>query len=169
MLTVTVTAERVVLHELTRASAAELTDGGTGGWEWAPGGPDEGSRYAAAKMVSALDVGRHRTGWGAYVIVRARDGRAIGGIGFHGPPEDGRVEIGYDLAESVRGHGYATESLRALTAWALAQPDVETVYATTDEDNAASQRVLTRSGYHRVGDTPRPIGGRTAQHLYETG
>ncbi|MET9366019.1 GNAT family N-acetyltransferase [Streptomyces sp. NPDC006632] len=167
MLPVTVKSDRVTLHELTRASAADLQDGGSGGWRWAPGGPDEGSRFAAAKMLSGMDAGRHRAGWGAYVMVRTEDGRAIGGIGFHGPPEDGRVEVGYDLAESVRGRGYATEALRALSAWALAQPDVQTVYATTDEDNTASQRVLTRAGYHRIGDTPRPIGGRESQHLYE--
>ncbi|CAM5256480.1 GNAT family N-acetyltransferase [Streptomyces xanthochromogenes] len=167
MLPVTVQADRIALHELTRASATELQDGGSGGWEWAPGGPHEGSRFAAAKMLAGMATGRHRTGWGAYVIVRTEDGRAIGGIGFHGPPEDGRVEIGYDLADSARGHGYATESLGALTAWALAQPDVETVYATTDEDNTASQRVLERAGFRRIGDTPRPIGGRKDQHLFE--
>ncbi|MEU9101214.1 GNAT family protein [Streptomyces sp. NPDC048361] len=167
MLPVTVMADRVTLHELTRASAAELSDGGSGGWQWAPGGPDEGSRFAAGKMLSGMDAGRHRTGWGAYVVVRTEDGRAIGGIGFHGPPEDGRVEVGYDLAESVRGHGYATEALCALTAWALSQPDVQTVYATTDADNTASQRVLDRAGFRRIGDTPRPIGGRESQHLYE--
>ncbi|MFD7337151.1 GNAT family N-acetyltransferase [Streptomyces violascens] len=167
MLPVTVQADRLALHELTRASAAELQDGGDGGWEWAPGGPHEGSRFAAGKMLAGMETGRHRDGWGAYVMVRTEDDRAIGGIGFHGPPEDGRVEIGYDLAESARGQGYATESVRALTAWALAQPDVETVYATTDEDNTASQRVLERAGFRRIGDTPRPIGGREAQHLFE--
>ncbi|MCT9091251.1 GNAT family N-acetyltransferase [Streptomyces sp. ASQP_92] len=169
MLPVTVQADRIALFELTRASAAELQDGGSGGWEWAPGGPHEGSRFAAAKMLAGIETGRHRTGWGAYVMVRAEDGRAIGGIGFHGPPEDGRVEIGYDLAESARGQGYATESLAALTAWALAQPGVETVYATTDEDNTASQRVLNRAGFTRVGDTPRTIGCRPFQYLFERG
>ncbi|MFG3286594.1 GNAT family N-acetyltransferase [Streptomyces sp. NPDC048111] len=167
MLPLTVQAGRVSLHELTRTAAADLQDGGPGDWEWAEGGPHEGSRFAAAKMLAGIETGRHRTGWGAYVMVRAEDGRAIGGIGFHGPPEDGRVEIGYDLAESVRGQGYATESLTALTAWALAQPDVEMVYATTDEDNTASQRVLERAGFLRIGDTPRLIGGRDAQYLFE--
>jgi RimJ/RimL family protein N-acetyltransferase len=167
VLPVTVQADRLALHELTRASAAELQDGGDGGWAWAPGGPHEGSRFAAGKMLAGMETGRHRDGWGAYVMVRTEDDRAIGGIGFHGPPEDGRVEIGYDLAESARGQGYATESVRALTAWALAQPDVETVYATTDEDNTSSQRVLERAGFRRIGDTPRPIGGREAQHLFE--
>ncbi|MEV5281000.1 GNAT family N-acetyltransferase [Streptomyces sp. NPDC051994] len=167
MLPVTVQADRLTLHELTPDSAAELQSGGPGGWEWAPGGPHEGSRFAAGKMLAGMAAGRHLPGWGAYVMVRTEDDRAIGGIGFHGPPEDGRVEVGYDLAESARGQGYATESLRALTAWALAQPDVETVYATTDADNTASQRVLERAGFTRIGDTPRPIAGRQAQHLFE--
>ena len=160
MLPVTVQADRLTLHELTPdVGRGASGTAATGGWEWAPGGPHEGSRFAAGKMLAGMEAGRHRTGWGAYVMVRTEDDRAIGGIGFHGPPEDGRVEVGYDLAESVRGQGYATESLRALTAWALAQPDVETVYATTDADNTASQRVLERAGFRRIGDTPRPIGG----------
>ena len=39
----------------------------------------------------------------------------IGAAGFQGPPDDtGAVRVGYGLAESARGHGYATEALRAL-------------------------------------------------------
>jgi RimJ/RimL family protein N-acetyltransferase len=74
-------------------------------------------------------------------------------MGFHGvPDEDGRAEIGYDLAEAARGNGYATEALRALSEWALARDDVRILFATVDRDNTASQAVVTRAGWAKVGE-----------------
>lgn len=46
----------------------------------------------------------------------------VGGIGFFGPPaEDGSVELGDGLVEAVRGRGFATETLTALTRRALSK------------------------------------------------
>ena len=37
----------------------------------------------------------------------------IGAAGFTGQPDEtGAVRVGYGLAESARGHGYATEALK---------------------------------------------------------
>jgi RimJ/RimL family protein N-acetyltransferase len=52
----------------------------------------------------------------AYVIVRQRDGLAVGDAGFRGPPgEGGRVEIGYALVPWARGEGLATAAVRLLS------------------------------------------------------
>jgi len=51
---------------------------------------------------------------------------------------------------SGRGHGWATDAARVLSEWALAQPEVEAVMATTDPLNTASQAVLERVGFKRV-------------------
>jgi RimJ/RimL family protein N-acetyltransferase len=67
------------------------------------------------------------------------------------------VEIGYDLAASARGHGYATEALRALSAWALARDDVRLLVATVDRDNVPSQRVVQRAGFVAVGGDEEEI------------
>jgi RimJ/RimL family protein N-acetyltransferase len=144
-------AERLTLEGVTPAVAADLSLGGDGGFAWAGSGPDEGTRYAAGMLLKAYEGGVHRPEWGVFVIVRRADGRAIGGIGFHGAPdEDGRVETGYDLVEAARGQGYATEALRALSAWALDREEVTRVFATVERDNAASQAVLGRAGFRRV-------------------
>ncbi|CAM5510867.1 GNAT family N-acetyltransferase OS=Streptomyces alboniger OX=132473 GN=CP975_15710 PE=4 SV=1 [Streptomyces alboniger] len=80
--------------------------------------------------------------------MRTEDEVAVGGMGFHGPPDDeGRVEVGYDLAEAARGRGHATTALRALSGWALAHPDVGSLLALTEPSNLASQAVLARAGY----------------------
>lgn len=146
-----VPTERLVLESLTPAAATDLRMGGDGGFEWVEDGPFDGTREAAGMLVKAYEAGVHRPEWGVFALVRRADGRAVGGMGFHGAPdEDGRAEVGYDLAESARGHGYATEALQALTGWALARDDVRTLIATIDQDNAASQRVVARAGFHRA-------------------
>ncbi|WP_086724004.1 GNAT family N-acetyltransferase [Streptomyces carpinensis] len=146
-------AERLSLQGATPAAARDLDRGGSGGFVWVGGAPYEGTRGAAGMVVKAYESGAHRPEWGLFVLVRREDGCAVGGMGFHGPPdEEGRAEVGYDLAEPARGRGYATEALRALSAWALAREDVRRLYARIDRDNGPSQRVVTRAGFTQVGD-----------------
>ncbi|MFF9770578.1 GNAT family N-acetyltransferase [Streptomyces sp. NPDC014636] len=146
-----VPAERVTLTGIRPAAADDLRLGGTGGFDWIDGGPYEGTREACSHLMKAYEAGAHRPEFGVFALVRPEDGRAVGGIGFHGAPdEEGRVEIGYDLAVGARGNGYATEALRTLTAWALAREDVDQVSLTIEHDNAPSQGVATRAGFTRA-------------------
>ncbi|KUO20465.1 acetyltransferase [Streptomyces dysideae] len=143
--------DRLTLQGVTPAAAHDLRLGGDGGFDWIDAGPFHGTREAAGMVVKAYEVGLHRPEWGLFVLVRREDGRALGGIGFHGAPdEDARAEVGYDLAETARGHGYATEALRALSDWALARDDVHTLIASIYDDNHPSQAVATRAGYVRA-------------------
>ncbi|MCI3272216.1 GNAT family N-acetyltransferase [Streptomyces cylindrosporus] len=147
-----VEAERLTLQGLTPAAARDLAVGGDGGFAWIEGGPFEGTRDAAGFMAKAYEGGVHRPEFGVFTLVRREDGQAIGGMGFHGvPDEEGRVEIGYDLVEGARGQGYATEALRALADWAFARDDVSSLFATIDPDNLPSQAVVTRAGFRRAG------------------
>ena len=81
---------------------------------------------------------------------RLADWRAVGGIGFKGRPDDGCVEIGYGLAQSARGDGYAAEAVIALLAIA-ADHGLSEVIADTTPDNVASQQTLIRAGFRLVG------------------
>ncbi|MFK4112282.1 GNAT family N-acetyltransferase [Streptomyces sp. NPDC002176] len=145
-------ADRLTLTGLRPAAARDLRLGGDGGFGWLGGAPYEGTREAAGFMVKGYEAGVHRPDFGVFTLVRAEDGLAVGGIGFHGTPDaEGRVEIGYDLVPDARGQGYATEAVRALTTWALARDDVHTVIATVEAENTPSQRVLARVGFHRAG------------------
>lgn len=104
-------------------------------------------------VVKAYEGGVHRPEWGMFVLVRREDGRAVGGMGFHGvPDEEARAEVGYDLAENARGHGYATEALRTLSAWALARDDVKLLFAAIDRTNTPSLGVISRAGFKRVSE-----------------
>lgn len=146
-------AERLTLEGVTPAAAADLSLGGDGGFVWAGGEPCEGTREAAGMLLKAYEGGAHRAEWGVFALVRREDGHAVGAMGFHGAPdEQGSVEVGYDLVETARGQGYATEALRALSAWALDRAEVTRVFAAVDPDNTASQAVLERAGFRRVPD-----------------
>ncbi|WP_369235160.1 GNAT family N-acetyltransferase [Streptomyces sp. R21] len=146
-------AERLTLQGVTPAAAADLSAGGTGGFEWVEDGPFEGTRSAAGMVAKSYEAGTHRPEWGMFVLVRTEDGRAVGGMGFHGAPdEDRRAEVGYDLAESARGNGYASEALGALSAWALSREDVDVLFAAIDHTNLPSQGVISRAGYTRVSE-----------------
>ena len=152
--TVVARTDRIELRVIAPAAAAELAGGtGDGGFVWAPGGPYEGTRTACGMIVKAVDGGVYDPYWTAFAIIRREDGAALGGTGFHGPPQAGSVEIGYDLAESARGQGFATEAVGLLTAHAFAVPEVAVILAHTDPDNTASQAVLLRSGFVRDGDS----------------
>jgi RimJ/RimL family protein N-acetyltransferase len=72
-----------------------------------------------------------------------------GGIGFKGRPEGGGVEIGYGLAPSARGHGYAAEAVVALLGLA-ANHGLSRVIADATVDNLASQRTLLQAGFDLV-------------------
>ncbi|MEY9843276.1 GNAT family N-acetyltransferase [Streptacidiphilus sp. MAP5-3] len=143
--------DRVELRPITIPAAADLRSGGKGGFAWVHDGPFGGTLDACGALLKADAAGVYQQAWGAWAVIRRADGLAIGGCGFHGAPLDGVVEIGYDLAASARGQGFASAAARLVTAYALAHDGVDLVVAHTDPANAASQAVLTRVGFARDG------------------
>jgi RimJ/RimL family protein N-acetyltransferase len=149
---VEIRAGRVVLREVLPAEAGRLVDGGPRDRSWADGYPLPGTLPPARALMAQDHDGQWRPGFGMYqIVLPAPDGAAeatvIGDIGFHTAPLVGSVEIGYGIVPIHRGHGYVTEAVNALTAWALAQPGVSVVRAETEPDNVASQNVLVRAGF----------------------
>ncbi|BBY27382.1 GNAT family N-acetyltransferase [Mycolicibacterium sediminis] len=78
----------------------------------------------------------------------------VGSGGFVGPPDDGVVEIGYEIAPAYRGRGRATGAARALAAQAFAAGNVHTVLAHTASHRSASTSVLERIGFGFLGTFP---------------
>jgi RimJ/RimL family protein N-acetyltransferase len=79
-----------------------------------------------------------------YVITLKGTGEVIGMIDLH--MEGARVSLGYVTAHDHWGKRYIPEATQALIRWALGQPSIYRVYATTDVENRASQRVLEKVG-----------------------
>jgi RimJ/RimL family protein N-acetyltransferase len=119
------------------------------GDSWAGDYPFDGDLAAVGAFLRASERFGEQRPFGYYRIARRADGVTIGGIGFKGAPADGAVEVGYGLAPSGRGHGYAAEALRAFCGLA-ARLGVRLVRADTELDNVASQRTLERAGFRVV-------------------
>ncbi len=91
-------------------------------------------------------------GWGIWIAIDRARNAVVGDAGFKGRPDrDGTVGIGYGIAPAYRGRGYATEAVHALVRWAYAQPEVKRVVAESAPDNAASIRVLGKTGFRPAG------------------
>jgi RimJ/RimL family protein N-acetyltransferase len=141
-------SERLCLRQLEVEEARALLLGkGDPELPWMAGYPMQGTLIAVEAFVRALDNGADPGVYGVYQLVRSSDAVVVGDIGFHGPPSPrGSVTVGYGLAPGARGQGYATEALRVVVAWALAQPEVVAVEADTTHANLPSQRVMERAG-----------------------
>jgi RimJ/RimL family protein N-acetyltransferase len=83
----------------------------------------------------------------------------IGSGGFVGPPQDGVVEIGYELAPAFRGKGLGTAAAGALVEKARATGAVTTVIANTLAHDNPSTGVLRRLGFRWVRELFDPEDG----------
>jgi RimJ/RimL family protein N-acetyltransferase len=141
---------RLALHAVDVAEAERIVAGRAGPTDrWADDFPFEGDVGALGGFLRATAAFGEQRPFGYYRITRLEDGRAIGGLGFKGQPSGGSVEIGYGLAPSVRGHGYAAEAVIALLAVA-AEHGLSRVIAETTLGNIASQRTLIKAGFGLV-------------------
>ncbi|WP_108126085.1 GNAT family N-acetyltransferase [Saccharospirillum mangrovi] len=78
------------------------------------------------------------------------DYRWVATGGFKGPPQQGRVEIGYRVLPAYRRRGLATALIHWLCQRA-ASADLTAVLAVTAADNQPSQAVLNRLGFTQHG------------------
>ena len=117
--------------------------------------PDPDLKQAYAQMLAGCRGDPANRLWHAVWVMELKEqpGEAAGDLSFKGPPLNGRVELGYGLRDGFCGHGYMTEAVNAICAWALSQPGVTGVEAETAPDNAASGRVLARAGFLPTGET----------------
>src|SRR2546422_6065400 len=106
----------------------------------------------------AQRIARHRSGTElSWIITSAATGALMGM--FAALPSEFFVEFGYVLGQPFWNHGFMTEALEVVTAWALAQPEIIRTWAACDIANVASARVLEKTGFSRNG-----ILGRWALH-----
>lgn len=92
----------------------------------------------------------HQTwGFGPFAVIEKRTQDVIGYCGlFFFPDINGRpeVEIGYRLARSAWGQGYATEAALAVRDLAFSTLSIKRLIAIIDPSNTASIRVAEKIG-----------------------
>ncbi len=94
-------------------------------------------------------------GWGFWAAQRLEDCAFVGIIGLHRVddlPLGDSVEVGWRLARSCWGLGYATEGAFACLDFAFTKIQLEEVVAITTLNNRKSQAVMTRLGMRDSGE-----------------
>lgn len=89
---------------------------------------------------------------GSWMIVAGRE--VVGLCGYHAPPVNGMVEIGYNVAPARRNRGFATDGVAAIVRSAEEDDAIRTIVAETFAGNIGSQRALERNSFVRVSERP---------------
>jgi RimJ/RimL family protein N-acetyltransferase len=98
-------------------------------------------------------------GFGYWVVEEKATGKFAGEVGFADykreiePSLKGVPEIGWVLASSAHGKGYATEAVRAAVAWGDAKFKLARTACIIAPENAASIRVAVKCGYRELQST----------------
>lgn len=93
-----------------------------------------------------------------FFAVRLPNGTLIEAMGVIDHP-DGSIEVGYWFGVDYQGNGYASEALRGTLDQIAADPALapRPIFAECRPDNAASIRLLTKTGFYATGRPgPRP-------------
>ena len=103
------------------------------------------------RYIAGHECQRRRIGYGPWVVLE-KLGRAV--IGFGGLYDDPfdvgwGIEVGYHFAKTAWGNGYATELTEFSLQLAHERLGFAQVRAFAHPDNAASQRVLEKTGFER--------------------
>jgi len=105
---------------------------------------------------------------GRWAIERREDGQVVGGASLLPLPPDEEFEIGWALIPQAWGHGYATESGRALALWAFDQ-GIEQVIALVRPANSRAAATVRRIGMEWVGETEKYHGLRLQEYRLRPG
>ena len=104
-------------------------------------------KLAYTEMLNGCLNNPNQWEWYAIWMIELKDGTHIGELCFKGLDSNGIAEIGYGISEKYRNNGYAAEAVKAVLEWTFNNPNVTSIEAETDSENAASKRVLEKCGF----------------------
>jgi ribosomal-protein-alanine N-acetyltransferase len=151
-----VVALRPVAPEDAEAIAALRTASSDLLARWEP--DEDASTYTLAGVRESIAAALARTESGigrSYVILD--HGRPVGGLLLNSiirGPHLARASVGYWVAAAETGRGIATEAVRLAKYVAFGELALDQLRAETLPDNLASQKVLARNGFRRLGISP---------------
>ncbi len=85
-------------------------------------------------------------GYGQWAVERRQDGRFLGRAGLWNPEGWPELEVGWTLARSAWGHGYATEAGRAAVEWGRSELGLSRIASVIGLGNERSVAVARRLG-----------------------
>ncbi|NVI86020.1 GNAT family N-acetyltransferase [Actinomadura sp. BRA 177] len=132
------------------------------------------TRAESDAMVDRIEARFAESGFGWWALEVAGTGEFIGFTGLSVPRFDAHftpaVEIGWRLARSAWGHGYATEAAFRALSYAFDEAHLDEVVSFTSAPNLKSQAVMKRIGmtYDPSDDFEHPLvpeGHRLRRHV----
>ncbi|WP_238993522.1 GNAT family N-acetyltransferase [Nocardioides caldifontis] len=136
---------------------------------WEPVRPD--SFFTEEGQLAALRAAltEHELGLGHPLVVLDDDGEIVGRLNVTGIVRGAfqSANLGYWIAQSANGRGLATSAVAAAKELAFGELGLHRLQAATLLHNTASQKVLERNGFVRIGMAPAylSIAGRWQDHL----
>lgn len=116
------------------------------------------SREESDALVDRIEAGFEQNGFGLWAVEAS--GSFIGFTGLSVPTFTARftpcVEVGWRLARTAWGHGYATEAARAVLDHGFGGLGLAEIVSFTVVDNVRSRAVMRRIGMTRPGRRLRP-------------
>ncbi len=100
-------------------------------------------------------------------IFEKESGHIIGAAGAGRHDDLHEPEIFYSVLPDERGKGYAVESARAVTEWALSDYPIPYLIGTVEVGNAASQKVLEHCGYEYVNEQTLLVHVENKRHKFK--
>ena len=98
-------------------------------------------------------------------IIRKETKNVVGTFEFKAPPENGRVEIGYEIGEKYRREGFMTETLFEACRFAF-RNGADEIIAEAVKTNSASRGLLKKCGFMPVSSGETVILGATPESLH---
>jgi RimJ/RimL family protein N-acetyltransferase len=125
------------------------------------------TRLESAARLSAFEGAWQDRGFGLFALELASSGGLIGFTGLAIPeflPEImPAVEIGWRIARTHWGNGYATEAARAALEFGFEQVRLERIVSVHAVGNDASGRVMRKLGMRLDRETTHPGNGRAVR------
>jgi 8-oxo-dGTP diphosphatase len=94
-----------------------------------------------------------------FAVTRKDDGQFIGVVGLTQSDGD-QAEIGYWIGRTFWGNGFATEAVRRVLRHGFGPLGMKQIEASIFPENAASARVLDKTGFTRAGLSAVPAPAR---------
>jgi RimJ/RimL family protein N-acetyltransferase len=119
------------------------------------------SRNEAWRSLAASVGQWHLRGYGTWAVERKADRALLGRVGIIHPEGWPGIEVGWTLAKSSWGNGFATEAAQAAVDYAFITLALERVISVIHPDNVASQKVAARVGEKKGERIALEVGGQT--------
>jgi ribosomal-protein-alanine N-acetyltransferase len=163
----------VTTRLVTMADVAELTDLALANREflapYSPTMPDLMVTHEGQSANVAEVLGRHAAGTMLPHVILDTDGTIAGRINLNNIIRGAAqtASVGYWVAEDRNGRGIATAAVASIVEDGFTRLSLHRVEGSTLLHNTASQRVLERNGFERIGMAPKylRIAGEWQDHV----